>query len=266
MKDYEIHEFGIHIVEKDLRREGFQILSVNYQINIDPQIIARKNERLFHILVRTSCYPRKGKIEDPEIANSALLRARISGADCYFASIGIANANGTTDLEMSIPVRGAGFYIAYEGLVQLTPEYINILTMSSSSKAYNQYGNIAGSVSNLPDGRRVLNIGKDGDINSIIMSSAMIMADNLTREKQVAFSRWAHLPTNIWTTEHREFFSLALMHFLMDAKVRGANLPPEIMKAIDLLHPQALPDLPYPLDKTIINLFSGLFSGKRSPF
>jgi hypothetical protein len=35
----------------------------------------------------------------------------------YFACVGIANAEGKTDEEMSIPKKGAGFHVAYEGLL-----------------------------------------------------------------------------------------------------------------------------------------------------
>jgi len=38
----------------------------------------------------------------------------------YFASVGIANADCKTESERSIPVKGSGFHIAYNGLLIIT--------------------------------------------------------------------------------------------------------------------------------------------------
>lgn len=38
----------------------------------------------------------------------------------YFASVGICNSNGKNEEEMSLPVKGAGFYVSYEGMLIIT--------------------------------------------------------------------------------------------------------------------------------------------------
>lgn len=37
-----------------------------------------------------------------------------------FASVGIANAGGKSEAEMSVPEKGAGFFIAYTGQEELS--------------------------------------------------------------------------------------------------------------------------------------------------
>lgn len=263
MTEDEIHDFGIQIVLDDLRKNGFQIVSVMYDRISNPQITAKRNGFLFHILTRTACYPQKGKLENSEVGFKALQEARAQSAKCFFASIGIANSQGTTDLEMSIPIRGAGFYVAYEGIKELTPQMINLMRLEPPHKVYNQNGDIGGSVTRQPDGRHIINIGNKGDASSLMMSLGMVFAsdfaDGLNKKQQIIFSRWAHLSETVWTEAHKELFTIALMHYFMEVKVRGGNLPSEVVMAINSLPPRALPDLPYSLTNEIRSIFSSLF-------
>lgn len=45
-------------------------------------------------------------------------------ASCYFASVSIANSTAATDEEMSVPVKGVAYHVAFDGLVkmELPPE------------------------------------------------------------------------------------------------------------------------------------------------
>lgn len=156
MSDEEIHEFGVNIVLDDMRKNSYTILSVNTGRNSNPQIIAKKSNKIFHILVRTACYPNKGLIESRQLCDHLYQRAKRANITCYVASIGIANSNGTTDLEMSIPIRGAGFYVAYDGLEELTQEAVTSNKFTNKSSVYNRHGEIAGSVAKNPDGRHTI--------------------------------------------------------------------------------------------------------------
>ena len=111
----EIHEFGIEIVSNELKKDGYEILTTNNSIEVNPQITARKGSQLAFIVVRTACYPDKGTIE--EATHFQMIdHADEFDAIPFFASVGLANAEATTEEEMRLPVRGAGFYAAYEGL------------------------------------------------------------------------------------------------------------------------------------------------------
>ena len=115
----EIHDFGVEAVFKQLQKDGYEILGCNSDIGKNPQIVAKKDNLLKFILVRTACYPNKGSLESKAEALQAIIHAESNNATCYFASVGIANAEGKSDVEMAVAVKGAGFFIAYEGLVIL---------------------------------------------------------------------------------------------------------------------------------------------------
>jgi hypothetical protein len=115
----DIHDFGVEVVFNQLKKEGYEILSVNTKVGINPQIVAKKGNELAFIVVRTACYPGKGQLEE-FIRFQMIEHAREQVATPYFASVGIANANAETDDEMSVPVKGAGFYVAYEGIELIT--------------------------------------------------------------------------------------------------------------------------------------------------
>lgn len=115
MTKAEIHDFGVEVVFGFLQKEGHEIVGVNTDLSVHPQIVTKKDDLLAFITVRTECYPAKGMLD---AASKALCiqRALEVGAVCYFASVGIANSSGTNDEEMSLPVKGAGFHVAFEGL------------------------------------------------------------------------------------------------------------------------------------------------------
>jgi hypothetical protein len=120
MSTAEIHDFGVEIVFNYLKKEGHEIVSVNSDIDVNPQIVAKKNGQLEFIIVRTACYPSKGQVENNQLAAQCIAYAHKHKAMCYFASVGIANVNGKNDAEMAIPIKGAGFYVSFEGLQILT--------------------------------------------------------------------------------------------------------------------------------------------------
>ncbi len=115
----EIHDFGIEIVFNQLKKEGYEIQSVNTEIGMNPQIIPKKGGQLAFIAVRTACYPEKGRLEE-SVHFQMIEHADEHGANPYFASVGIANADATTEDEMSVPVKGAGFHVAYKGISIIT--------------------------------------------------------------------------------------------------------------------------------------------------
>jgi len=112
----EIHEFGVQAVFEYLKKEKYEIQAVNTNISTNPQIVAKKNKQLNFIVVRTALYPDKGKIENDQVALHCIAHAEKNNALCRFASVGIANSAGTNDAEMAIPVKGAGYYVSFEGL------------------------------------------------------------------------------------------------------------------------------------------------------
>ena len=119
MSDTDIFDFGVEVVFNQMKKEGYEIQSVNRQVGQNPQIIAKKNDHLAFVAVRTACYPKKGKLEN-NIHFQMIEHAKKHNAIPYFASVGICNADGKSEKQMGTPVKGAGFHIAYDGLFVIT--------------------------------------------------------------------------------------------------------------------------------------------------
>lgn len=122
MTEADIHAFGIEIVCKQLAADGWVIHSADVEANIrtSPQIVASKDGDAAFFVVRTGLYPGRGRFEEgQEVFNTLVRHARAHGGECYFASVGIANSNGTTDEEMSVPVKGVAYNVQFEGLIKM---------------------------------------------------------------------------------------------------------------------------------------------------
>ncbi len=125
MTNAEIHRLGVQIVRDELQREGWTILDISVDPGVNPQIIARKNGTLGHVLVRTARHPKKGFVEDPHTVQRCLERASTLNAVCYFAGLRVSHAEASLrgdEKGMGIPVRGEGILVAYSGLERLNPE------------------------------------------------------------------------------------------------------------------------------------------------
>jgi len=119
----EIHHFGVEIVHGQMERDGFEILGVNPSMEVTPQIVARRNGRLCFVVVRTDFYPNRAALVNDEEFFYNLEHAERNKALCYFAGVRLCNAAATDagDEEgMSLPVKGADFYVEYEGLKIMT--------------------------------------------------------------------------------------------------------------------------------------------------
>lgn len=111
-----LHFFGIRVVYKHLIDEGYEVLNVRREPGINPQILAKKNEVLYFIVVRTAAFPQMG-ILTPDVASQVSLHALRHKAVCRFASVGVANALGKTDEEMGQPREDGEYYINFKGLL-----------------------------------------------------------------------------------------------------------------------------------------------------
>lgn len=124
MTEAEIHRLGVQIIRDELEREGWSILDINVNLKINPQIIARKNGTLGHVLIRTACHPKKGRIEDDYIIARCLEHASQLSAVCFFAGVRVSHAEASIRGEeqyMGTPIRGEGILVAYSGLEELRP-------------------------------------------------------------------------------------------------------------------------------------------------
>ncbi len=122
MTEADVHAFGIEIVFKQLETDGWAIDSADMHADkrSEPQIVARKNGELAFFVVRTAVYPNRGRFEEGQKLFERLVRhAQAHAASCYFASVGIANAEGTTEDQMAMAIRGVGYNIQFDGLIKM---------------------------------------------------------------------------------------------------------------------------------------------------
>ncbi len=127
MTPADIHAFGVEILYKQLEQDGWVIDSADVlaDLRTEPQLVAKKEGELAFFIVRTDVYPKRGRFEEGTEAFETLVRhAKAHGASCYFASIGIANSEGETEEAMSVPVKGVGYNVQFDGLIrmELPPE------------------------------------------------------------------------------------------------------------------------------------------------
>jgi len=117
----DIHAFGVEIVCKQLQEAEWIIESADVFADplTEPQIVAHKDGEIGFFVVRTAMYPDRGRIEGEEVFQTQVRHAGAHGAACYFASVSIANSEGKTEAEMSIPVRGVAYHVAFDGLVKM---------------------------------------------------------------------------------------------------------------------------------------------------
>ncbi len=116
MNDEELHLLGIKAVYKNLIDAGWEVLNVRREMDVNPQILAREKDKMIMIVVKTARYPRMG-ILSPEIAAQIKAHAQQHKVKPMFASVGVANALGETDEEMSQPEVDGEYYINYNGLL-----------------------------------------------------------------------------------------------------------------------------------------------------
>jgi hypothetical protein len=125
----ELHFLGIKVVYKDLIDKGYEVLNVRKELDVNPQILAKKDEQFHMIVVKTGYYPEMGIIL-PEIIEQVRELGEKHKANCWYASIGIANANGKNEEEMTKPIVGGEFYINYNGIMAFPEIKINPDTAS----------------------------------------------------------------------------------------------------------------------------------------
>lgn len=118
----DIHAFGVEIVFKQLEKDGWTIESADVLADIwtEPQIVAHKDGETAFFVVRTALYPGRGRFDEGQEAFETLVgHAKAHGASCYFASVGIANSEGKTEEEMSVPVKDVPYNVEFDGLVKM---------------------------------------------------------------------------------------------------------------------------------------------------
>jgi hypothetical protein len=115
----EVIEFGLRYAYGALSKDGFEILSVRPEPEIDPQIVAKKDDQLYFIVVRTEVFPEVGDLPSLSRINQIREHAQKHQALAKFISIGLMNAEAKNEDDKSQLHKGGEFYVNYSGLHEL---------------------------------------------------------------------------------------------------------------------------------------------------
>jgi hypothetical protein len=130
LTEAEIHRLGVHIVREELLQEGWIILEFNANPKVNPQIVARRNGTLGHVLVRTARHPNRGAVENDDVVRSCVEHASRHNARCFFAGLRVSHAESARlrdERAMAVPFKGEGVLVAFMGLEELRPEGVVIV-------------------------------------------------------------------------------------------------------------------------------------------
>lgn len=111
--------FGLRHTYGRLIKDGYKVLSVRSEPEIDPQIVAQKEDQMYFIVVRTDVYPHKGQL--PSISRIQQVRdhAEKHKAICKFIGIGLTNAESEKEEEKSKLYKGGEILVEYSGMQEL---------------------------------------------------------------------------------------------------------------------------------------------------
>lgn len=119
MNTDEIHQFGLRFMYRELLKKGFEVLLVEPDLETFPQIVARKDNQLYFIVVQTDIYPEVGDLPSNYQIRQIREHAEKHKAITLFASLGLANAKFITEAEKSKFKKGDELLVNFSGLKEL---------------------------------------------------------------------------------------------------------------------------------------------------
>ncbi len=169
---------------------------------------------------------------------------------------------------ISVGLASIGFLlsIAYDKTVGIIATWIRTgkykqqtIYKENQAAAINESGDVGGTVDHLSDGRNIIRVGEKADFSSMLTSLFIVFSNDIKPEDKILFSSWAGLPSDAWTSLHREAFAIAMIHHCYDLKESGAIVPGALRGLLSQLPPKSLQPLERPLTNEIRRIFNGLF-------
>ena len=115
----DVISFGLRYVYSQLVQDGFEVLSVRPEPDVDPQIVAKKDKEFYFFVIRTEVYPEVGDLPSISVIKQIQEHAQKHQANVKFISLGITNAAAETESEKSMLYKGGEFYVNYSGIKEL---------------------------------------------------------------------------------------------------------------------------------------------------
>lgn len=119
MNTEDIHQFGLRFMYRQLTENGFEVLSVEPDLETFPQVVAKKDDQLYFIVVQTAVYPEIGDLPSNHQIKQIREHALKHKAITKFVSLGLANADAKDEKGKSVLHKGGELFVNYSGLKKL---------------------------------------------------------------------------------------------------------------------------------------------------
>ena len=113
----ELHNLGMNIVGKDLKKLRYEFLAVNSELKKNPQFIVKKlkGEELVFVVVKVGVFPEEPEKYDRMWMETFKNHAVSKNAMLLFAGVGLANSE-----DMTLPLsKDSGYIVKYNGLIEI---------------------------------------------------------------------------------------------------------------------------------------------------
>ena len=117
IKEQELHNLAMEVVGKHMDEDGFEFMTVNSELQKDPQFVCLKDKKLHFVIVRAISYPNNPLDYDKVLMETVRSHAEKFDAKTYYAGVGLAHAD---NYELPLTPRDP-YAINFQGLQEIEP-------------------------------------------------------------------------------------------------------------------------------------------------
>ena len=115
IKKQELHNLAMEVVGKRMEEDGFEFMTVNSELQKDPQFVCLKDKKLHFVIVRAISYPDNPLNYDKVFMEMVRSHAEKFEAKTYYAGVGLAHAE---NYELPLTTKDP-YAINFQGLQQI---------------------------------------------------------------------------------------------------------------------------------------------------
>jgi diacylglycerol kinase family enzyme len=115
IKKQELHNLAMEVVGKRMEEDGFEFMTVNSELQKDPQFVCLKDKKLHFVIVRAISYPDNPLDYDKVLMETVRSHAEKFEAKTYYAGVGLAHAE---NYELQLTTKDP-YAINFQGLQQI---------------------------------------------------------------------------------------------------------------------------------------------------
>ena len=117
IKEQELHNLAMEVVGKRMEEDGFEFMTVNSELQKDPQFVCLKDKKLHFVIVRAISYPNNPLDYDKVLMETVRSHAVKFDAKTYYAGVGLAHAD---NYELPLTPKDP-YAINFQGLQKIEP-------------------------------------------------------------------------------------------------------------------------------------------------